>query len=1029
MSRFDESFSRQFREWETRGRGGRLFEQPIALEPPFVPFLGYRSPPQEVDDGKHDTMWSRFWNRLTAPQENPKPEEPIIKEPELVLRHASESAELQLTLPAAKPFSSANYQSFLRQVLRTGEPFAFEILGTATEIVPQFAGFPVTVERIARALPQFMPGIETLPSEDSVRTAWSETNGFIAIEVALGAEFALPLSTQRTDILASVVNAMEQLSEDETALYQVLIEPAVHNWPESLVSTVSDSSGKPIFKNRPELVSGAERKISSPLLAVIVRFAVTAEDGRHRWRIIRDMMVPFGALAAREGNFLIPLSNEGYDPAAHEADILDRTSHRTGMLLNVEELIPFIDLPTASVSPRLRRQTARTRAAPEELQCPGSLLLGTNRHAGRESSVSLTDSHRTRHAHLLGASGTGKSTLIFNLLRQDIEQGAGLALLDPHGDLVEKVLAIVPPDRRGDVVLVDPSDEEHIVGFNILAAHSDFERNLLASDLVSTFRRLSTSWGEQMNSVLRNAILAFLESSCGGTLADMRRFLLDAAYRKEFLRTVSDPDVSFYWERAFPQLTGNKSIGPVLTRLDEFLSRKPIRYMVSQKENRLDFADILDRSRILLVKLPQGQIGRENANLLGSVIVSKIQQMAMSRQRMRESERRNFWVYLDEFPSFITPSMAEILTGARKYRVGLILAHQELHQLEADRDVASAVLANCCTRIVFRVSDRDARELANGFTHFEPNDLQNLGVGQAICRVERSEADFNLTVSEPEPMDEEVAELRAAETRRISNLRYAKHRDEVEAELSEQMQREADAPERKSQPKETPPEEATPAPAPPLASVPSEPVPLSAVPETSPVSPEQVTAPPEVGRGRGGEDHQLIVANLASEASRFGFRNVKECVVDGGRIDLVIQTSRVRVAVEVAVNSNTAHEIENLTKCVESKMDVIVSVSPNENARANIEKTAHRTFDAETFAKMRFEAPEFFVKWMREVAEREPPAISPDAPKTRTVAGRKVKVRHVEMSPEERRKQEAEELDVIADLLRNKDSKKSDEKT
>ena len=160
----------------------------------------------------------------------------------------------------------------------------------------------------------------------------------------------------------------------------------------------------------------------------------------------------------------------------------------------------------------------------------------------------------------------------------------------------------------------------------------------------------------------------FSKAAIGGTLADLRRFLLDPAFRNRFLATVTDPEIVYYWRKAFPQLTGNKSVGPVVTRFDEFLSRKPIRYMVSQKENRVDFSDVIDGGRILLAKLPQGLIGKENSHLLGSLLLSKLQQMAMSRQRMPPVQRRDFWCYVDEFHSFITPSMAEILTGARKYR-------------------------------------------------------------------------------------------------------------------------------------------------------------------------------------------------------------------------------------------------------------------------------------------------------------------------------------------------------------------------
>ena len=443
--------------------------------------------------------------------------------------------------------------------------------------------------------------------------------------------------------------------------------------------------------------------------------------------------------------------------------------------------------------------------------------------------------------------------------------------------------------------------------------------------------------------------------------------------------------------------------------------------MVSQQENKIDFADILDNSRILLVKLPQGQIGRENANLLGSIFVSKIQQMAMSRQRMKESERRDFWVYLDEFHSFITPSMAEILTGARKYRVGLILAHQELHQLEADRDVASAVLANCCTRVAFRVSDRDARELSSGFAHFEASDLQNLGVGQAIARVERSEADFNLTVPEPSHIDEsDAAETRELVTQ-ISNQRYARSRSEVEAELLEKMRSElSESPQKAKTPRaepthETASEKKTPTDS--DSTVAPPPVEPSIIAEPAPVSEPPPIARP-VGQGRGGEGHQLIVANLASEAARLGFRVLKECVVPSGRIDLVIEKARLRIAIEVAVNSNTAHEIENLRKCAESKPDFIVSVSPHENVRENIAKSAARGFDSETLAKIRYESPDSLIQWLPEVAEANPEIMPAGSEKPRIIAGRKVRTHHIEMSPEERKKKEQEEIEVIAELLR-----------
>ena len=426
----------------------------------------------------------------------------------------------------------------------------------------------------------------------------------------------------------------------------------------------------------------------------------------------------------------------------------------------------------------------KTKSAPEIIRQAKGLWLGNNEHVGEMVEVRLTPESRTRHIHAIGSTGTGKSTLLFNLIRQDIENGEGVAVLEPHGDLIDRILGVIPQERINDVVLVDPADEQYSIGFNVLCAHSDLEKNLLASDLVAVFQRLSTSWGNQMNSVLQNAILAFLESDRPGTLADLRRFLIEPAFRNDFLKSVRDSEVVYYWQKSFPQLNGNKSIGSILTRLETFLSQKPIRRMVSQPENRLDFAQIMDTGKIFLAKLPEGFLGKKNSHLLGSLLISAFQRIAMSRQAQQAALRKDFWIYIDEFANFITPSMAEILSGARKYRVGLTLANQELRQLERNPDVASAVMTHPYTRIVFRVGDDDAKKLARGFSHFEAKDLQNLETGQAICRVERSDYDFNLTIPLPNEPDPAEAHKRRQEVITASREKYGTASAKVEAMLA-----------------------------------------------------------------------------------------------------------------------------------------------------------------------------------------------------------------------------------------------------
>ena len=472
-------------------------------------------------------------------------------------------------------------------------------------------------------------------------------------------------------------------------------------------------------------------------------------------------------------------------------------------------------------------------------------------------------------------------------------------MLDPHGDLIDRICGIIPSSRIDDVVLVDPSDAEYSIGFNILSAHSELEKNLLASDLIAVFQRLSSTWGDQMNSVLQNAILAFLESERRGTIADLRRFLIEPSFRNEFLKSVRDLEVVYYWQKSFPHLSGNKSIGSILTRLDTFLAQKPIRHMVSQPENRLDFAQIMDSGKIFLAKLPEGLLGRENSYLLGTLMVSKFQQIAMSRQAQQIAARRDYWIYADEFANFITPSMAEILSGARKYRIGLTLAHHELHQLQRNPEVASAVLTHPYTRIVFRVGDDDAKKLAEGVSYFESKDLRNLETGQAICRVERSDFDFNLSVPLPDEPDQDAATARRQEVITSLRKKYGTARADIEAMLA------------KSRATPTP-DEPTVKPAsvvtqtPKAADIAPPPVvsPPVIVPEVkSAVVSEKKTPSSTADLGKGGEQHKAMQRRIKEAAEALGFRSVIEHQIVGSQesVDLFLERGDQKIACEISV--------------------------------------------------------------------------------------------------------------------------------
>ncbi|HXT13501.1 MAG TPA: type IV secretion system DNA-binding domain-containing protein [Candidatus Angelobacter sp.] len=968
---------------------------------------------------------------ISEPEEEPEPT-PFVRDT---------LAEFVASLPDKLDVGRDSFEQFLLNLSMCHEPIAFELLGTHKKVITQFAASPHDGPLLSRQLQSFFPEAVFVPGNRVLEKAWEQKIGDepLAVEFGLAREFMLPLASGKIDPFIGIVGALSALQPGEIGLFQVLFQPVSESWPENIVRSVTHSDGKPYFLNRPELAGAAEKKVARPLFAAVVRILVCAGAFDRSLQLAQDLAGSLSVFDHPNGNELIPLKNEGYHLAEHIEDVLARQTRRTGMILNSDELMGFVHIPTSAVrSPSFVRQAGKTKPAPSIVRQSTGILLGENEHAGETGTVRLTAEQRTRHAHVIGASGTGKSTLLFNLIRQDIENGEGVAILDPHGDLIDRICGIIPPERVDDVVLVDPSDPEYSVGFNILSAHSELEKNLLASDLVAVFERLSSSWGDQMNSVLQNAILAFLENDRPGTIADLRRFLIEKPFLNDFLKMVRDPEVVYYWQKSFPHLSGTKSIGSILTRLDTFLAKKPIRLMVSQPENKLDFANIMDSGKIFLAKLPEGLLGKENSHLLGTVLISKFQQIAMSRQAQQVSSRRDFWLYIDEFANFITPSMAEILSGARKYRLGLTLAHHELHQLDRNKEVASAVMSHPYTRVVFRVGDDDAKKLAEGFSYFEAKDLRNLPAGQAVCRVERSDFDFNLGVPLPEPVDVALAEARRAEVVTASRRKYAMARAEVEALLAKS---------RATTPKEQQSETAAPEPPLAKASVPPLPDALPTTPSDSlkvpeipaltvsekkisepPATPPPVVAPPAItpsepeppkDLGKGGGQHKAIQQRIKKVAEGLGFRSIIEHPIAGSKesIDLFLKRGSQEIACEISISTTVDHEVLNAAKCLKAGIATVAMICVDEKQLQRIAAAVSGSLGPEVSARMVYFKPDPFIEYIKSL-----PAPLPKASE-KTYAGYKVKHSLPKLSAEEQKAKEDLAHKLLSEALKKKKKK------
>lgn len=993
-----EELTEQFYAWEKRGRGWQLWNEPVVLEPPYTPFIRYRGgwePPE--DDGRKPFFVERLWRwawegRRVLRREVDAPL--CIDDPDVEVDAGKrELTELQVRVPAETGMTPELAEQILLCLTARSSRVSFELVGSVDGIVLQFVSPEKTGLR--ESLEAFVPGLE-FADEPVLGPAlapdgWSEST--VVVDFGLSSEFMLPLVSRRSftvDPLTAFVAAMNELGPGDVGVLQVLFEPVGPGWAVSALRAISDGEGRAFFTDAPQTLALAREKLSRPLLACVLRIAARGGDEARAWEIAKRIGGALGTYAEPTSNELMPLDNEGYPDDVHLEDLLTRRSRRSGMLLSSGELAGIVHLPGPSVRAEgLRGESRTTKAAPSSLHA-GDVLLGQNAHRGSVSPVWFRTPDRLRHMHVVGATGTGKSTLLLNLIRQDLEAGRGVGLLDPHGDLAEEMLGLVPEARAEETVFFDPSDEEHPVGFNVLRARSDRERDQLSSDLVAIFRRFSASWGDQMTAVLGNALQALLLAEKPGTLLDLRRFLLQSEARKEVLSTVDDPLVLSFWRDEFSRLSGARSQLPIVNRLDAFLRPRAIRHIVAQGDGRLDVGEVMDRGGVFVGKLSQGAIGEENAHLLGSLLVAKFQQVAMARERIPERDRRPFILYIDEFHHFATPSLTALLSGARKYGLGLVLAHQELKQL-SDHELKSAVLTNAATRVVFRVGDEDARALASGFRAFNADDLMSQGIGEAVCRVGQADQDFNLRCAPRVSVDEEVLRGRQEVIRTRSRERYAGDRAVVEAAIAA-----AWGPRPEAKPEEPTSRESlerAPAPAPPspqpkLAEVPTP----RATESPSPARNRKlVTAP--ASPGRGGPEHKYLQSLIKSYGESKGWRATIEAPAgEACGIDVLLVRGERKIACEISLTTSPEHEVGNVRKCLEESVELVAVISPSPAGLKKIEEHVKAALAPDLLARIRCFAPAEFIAFLDE--EGPPPE-----PEHKTVLGYKVKTKIKAPSP------------------------------
>jgi len=539
-------------------------------------------------------------------------------------------------------------------------------------------------------------------------------------------------------------------------------------------------------------VENITEKMKSTIMAANIRIVVSAETNTRAKQILGDIESSFNQFTEADRNGFNFVHPEGSDLAGLIHDFSYRTfSNDYSMPLNLKELATIFHFPYGIISPQLKQAKAGIAPAPMEMGQEG-IILGINSYRGNDTEIRMAREDRVRHMYVIGQTGTGKTNILLNMITQDIQNGDGVCYIDPHGTDIQTILSRIPKERIDDVIYFDPAYTARPMGLNMLEYDVRYpeQKTFVVNELMSIFNKLfdmKTSGGPMFEQYFKNSAFLVMEHpESGSTLLEISRVLADKEFRDMKLSHCKNPIITQFWKSA-EQTTGDQSIAnfvPYITsKFDNFISNDIMRPVVLQQKSVFNFREIMDNKKILLVNLSKGRLGEMNANLIGLLLVGKIQMAALSRVDMYGQKMNDFYLYIDEFQNVTTDSIASILSEARKYRLSLTIAHQYIAQLE--EGIKNAVFGNVGSMAVFRVSPEDAQFLENKFKPtFTASDIMKLDNYNAYLSMlikGQPTKPFNIKTLPPVNGTPEFVES----IKQLSYLKYGRPREEVEEEIME----------------------------------------------------------------------------------------------------------------------------------------------------------------------------------------------------------------------------------------------------
>lgn len=723
--------------------------------------------------------------------------------------------------------------------------FSLEYAALAGEILT----FVVVPRKIAplveKHITSFYPDAIIDPVEDYnifTKNSVTKTKGLTAHK-----SFVYPFKTYnqlKSDPYNAITNAFSKLNKDEGAAVQFVVRPVKSGWqkalqkeaqkiinpkkggkhfewwnPLSWISAVVDmfaNDGKEtpetggserVSSQAEELSKAIDEKANSPGFETTIRLISSANDEDRAELNLESIVSAFVQFNDVRGNSFH--KTKFHSNPRMISDFVRRTPRHTilqsilwkRMILGTGELASFFHFPNIKYNKvqNVKWQNFKVAPAPKNIPEEG-LFLGYNTFRGERKKIFMKNDDRFRHFYVIGQTGTGKSSVIQIMARQDFNNKRGICVVDPHGSLVEDLFPYIPRERADDVIYFNPADTERPMGLNMLEGKTDEERDLIALDAMNMMTKMfgEEIFGPRIQDYFRNGCLTLMaDEEEGGAITDLVRLFTDDEWQRYKVQRVKNPIVKSFWEKQMAQ-TGQREKQEMIpyfaAKFGQFTTNTLIRNIVGQVKSSFDFSDVMNGQKILLMNLSKGLIGDVNSKLLGMIIVNKIQVAAMRRQRESATERKDFFLYIDEFQNYVTDSIESILSEARKYRLGLIIAHQYLDQLEKDSKLSGnvklkgAVFGNVGTMMFYKIGPQDAEFCAKEMKPvFSESDLVNLDAFKGCMKLSvdsQPSQPFSIEIPKPWQDTSYVKDAKAVEAfKQLSRLKYGRDKEFVSREI------------------------------------------------------------------------------------------------------------------------------------------------------------------------------------------------------------------------------------------------------